>query len=203
MTVPKAVVFDIGKVLLDFDYGIAARNIAARSPMSVADVQKIIDQSPLLLRYEQGLMTRDEFFAAVKSATGFQGELAEFAGAFGGIFTPIEPIVELHAAVRAAGFPTYVLSNTNDLAMEHIRASFVFFSQFDGYIFSYEQRAMKPHPRIYEVVEQVSGRWGAELIYLDDRPEHVAAAKARGWQVVLHENPEISRAALRKAGLPV
>ncbi len=35
MDSPKAVVFDLGKVLVDFDYSIAARRIAARSSMPI------------------------------------------------------------------------------------------------------------------------------------------------------------------------
>ena len=51
---PKAAVFDLGKVLVDFDYSIAGRRIAARGKMSAAEVQKFIDHSPLLFRFETG-----------------------------------------------------------------------------------------------------------------------------------------------------
>jgi hypothetical protein len=36
---------------------------------------------------------------------------------------------------------------------------------------------------------------------LDDRPENIAAGAARGWQVILHETSEQSRAAVQKVGL--
>jgi len=50
----------------------------------------------------------------------------------------------MQAALRAAKVPTFIFSNTNDLAIEHIRRNFPFFEQFDGYIFSYEIGGMKP-----------------------------------------------------------
>jgi HAD superfamily hydrolase (TIGR01509 family) len=201
MTRPKAVVFDLGKVLVDFDYNIAGRRIASRGTMSAVEVQKFIDHSHLLFRFETGQMSRQQFFAEVQAATGFQGTLDEFSGCFADIFSPIQPMLKLHAALRGRGVPTYIFSNTNELAVGHIRKNFPFFSQFTGYICSYEHGAMKPDAKLYEVVEQTSQLGGPELLYLDDRPENVAAGAARGWQAVLHEDPEKSQGAVVASGL--
>ncbi len=201
MIKPSIVVFDLGKVLMDFDYAIAGRHIAARAKMPAAEVQKFLNQSPLLHRYETGLMTRQEFFEAVRQATGFRGDIEEFGGFFADIFTEMPAMTALHAALRRQGIPTYIFSNTNDLAMEHIRRSFPFFANFDGYILSYEVRAMKPDTKIYEALEALTGNRGAEILYLDDRPENVAAGAARGWQVILQTDPAQSRAAIEQLGL--
>ena len=99
-------------------------------------------------------------------------------------------MVQLQAALRQRGLPSYIFSNTNELAVEHIRQSFPFFAKFDGYILSYEHGVMKPDAALYEVVERKCGRRGAEILYLDDRPENVDAGAARGWQVILQESPE-------------
>ena len=97
-----------------------------------------------------------------------------------------------------AEFTTYIFSNTNDLAIEHVRRNFPFFQNFDGYIFSYEVGAMKPDAKIYEALEKMTGRRGAEIIYIDDRLENIEAGSARGWRTILHETPEKTRAALDK-----
>jgi len=110
-------------------------------------------------------------------------------------------MVQLQLELQQRGMPAYVFSNTNELAAEHIRRNFPFYSRFDGYILSYEHGAMKPDARLYEVVERQSGRRDAEILYLDDRPENIAAGAARGWQVILQESPEKSRAAVQKLGL--
>src|SRR5437870_13485259 len=81
VTMAKTVVFDLGKVLVDFDYGIAARKIAARGRIAASEVQEFIDHSRLLFRYETGEIGRQEFFREVCVATGFCGGLDEF-GAF-------------------------------------------------------------------------------------------------------------------------
>ncbi len=197
----KIVVFDLGKVLVDFDYSRAGERIAAHSRLGPAEVQAYLDHSPLLFRYETGLITRSEFFGAVRNHTGFTGDLVTFGNFFADIFTEMPTMTALHAALRRNGVATYIFSNTNDLAIEHIRRAFPFFANFDGYILSYEVGAMKPTAKIYEALEKMSGKRGAEMVYLDDRQENVDAGAARGWQTILQTEPEKSRAALEKLGL--
>jgi len=193
-----AIIFDLGKVLVDFDYSVAARKVAARSTKQLPDLQHFLGSSSILVRYESGLLTRHQFFEEMRQATGFTGSLEEFSADFADIFVPIVPMIELHEELRARGFLTYIFSNTNDLAIEHVRHNFPFFQHFDGYIFSYEVGAMKPQPEIYAAMEQMSGKSGADLVYIDDRLENIEAGRARGWRAILHETPEKTRAALEK-----
>ena len=58
----KAVVFDLGKVLLDFDYGIAVRNLVRHCDVTEAELHGILNQSDLLFRYETGLLSTSGFF---------------------------------------------------------------------------------------------------------------------------------------------
>ncbi|MCX6926790.1 MAG: HAD family phosphatase [Verrucomicrobia bacterium] len=201
MPLPSTVIFDLGKVLVDFDYAIAARRIAARGTATLLEIARHINQSSLLIEYERGGVTTRQFYTEVCRVTGFRGDLAEFDQCFSDIFFPIEPMVQLQAALRGQGLTTYIFSNTNELAAEHIRRSFPFFSNFDGYILSYQHGVMKPDARLYEVVESMCGRRGADILYLDDRQENLTAGAARGWQVILQESPEKSRAAIQKLGL--
>lgn len=197
-TSPLIVVFDLGKVLVDFDYSIAVSRIAGKSALPPVEVQQFFFHSPLLVDYESGRLTRQEFFDQARQATGFRGTMAEFGDFFADIFTEIPPMIELQAGLRRRSIPTYIFSNTNDLAVEHIRRNFPFFRNFDGYIYSYEIGAMKPEAKIYESLEKLAGRRGSEIIYLDDRPENVAGGAARGWRAILHETPEKTRGALGK-----
>jgi FMN phosphatase YigB (HAD superfamily) len=198
---PSVVVFDLGKVLVDFDYTIAAKKIASKGTMLAQRIYEFIALSPLLLQYETGLITREQFFSAVCESTGYCGGIEEFGGFFADIFTPIEPMVELHTALRKAEIPTYIFSNTNDLAISHIRKNFPFFNNFDGYILSYEVGAMKPDAKIYEALEKMAGKRGPDVLYLDDRLENISAGAARGWQVILQETPQKTVAAIQKLGL--
>lgn len=201
MNPPEAVVFDLGKVLLDFDYEIAVRKMVARCDLPASTLHDLINQSPLLFRYETGLLTTQEFYESVKAASAFRGDELEFRAIFGDIFTPLEPMIALHERLRAQGIPTYIFSNTNELAIDHIRRQFPFFSRFEDHVLSYEHRAMKPDAKLYEVVEQCSGRCGAQLLYVDDRAENIAAGKARQWRTILHTSPEQTLVELRATDL--
>jgi HAD superfamily hydrolase (TIGR01509 family) len=186
MSAPEVVVFDLGKVLVDFDFSVAAHKIAARGSMPAEQVRAVIQESSALVRFESGQTTKEEFFAEVRQLTGFRGSLAEFAAFFADIFTPMHEMIALHGRLRERRVPTYIFSNTNELAVSHIRRSFPFFSHFDGYIYSYEVGAMKPHPPIYEALERLAGRTGPAIVYLDDRLENVQAGAARGWRIIHH-----------------
>jgi FMN phosphatase YigB (HAD superfamily) len=183
------VVFDLGKVLVDFDYSIAAKRIATRSAKHIENLHDVLGGSPVLVQLESGIISREQFFSEIQRITGFNGSVNEFFGYFADIFFPMPPMIELHAGLREKKIPTYIFSNTNDIAVEHIRRSFPFFSHFDGYILSYE---------IYEALEKMSGRRGADIFYIDDRLENVEAGAARGWQIVLHETFKKTHAALEK-----
>jgi HAD superfamily hydrolase (TIGR01509 family) len=201
MPAPAAVVFDLGKVLLDFDYAILARRMAPRSRLDEAGLLRLVNQSPLLLRYETGGLSTAGFFDEIRRGSGFDGSMEEFTQFFADIFTPIEPMILLHARLRERGVPTYIFSNTNEIAIAHIRQMFPFFAGFTGYILSHEHRAMKPDAPLYLAVERASGFCGADLLYIDDRAENVEAGAARGWRCVLHQDPAATRAAVLATGL--
>ncbi len=202
MSQPKAIVFDLGKVLVDFDYSIAVRRIATRGKVTPEQLGHfLLTHSPLLFRYELGQLTSEEFYREICAASGFRGDLEEFSRSFGDIFVPIEPMVQLQASLRRRGLPSYVFSNTNELAVRHIRARYPFFANFDDYILSYEHGVMKPDSGLYEVVERRSGHKGPDILYIDDRPENVAAGAARGWQIILQESAEKTIGEFKRLGL--
>lgn len=199
--IPEVVIFDLGKVLLDFDFGLAAARLAPRCGLSQVELQTLIDQSPLLFRFETGRIPVEGFFDEVRELSGFVGGFDEFCGFFADIFTPIDSMIALHKALLDEGIPTFIFSNTNDLAIRHVRRNYPFFAGFSGYVFSYEHGVMKPDPKLYETLERVTGRAGGKLCYIDDRAENVATALQRGWQAVVHESTEKTTEFLRRAGL--
>ena len=197
----KVAAFDIGKVLLDFDYGIFVRRMAPRTRMDVPALDAFLNQSPLLAQYETGQLTSPEFFAVVQKETGFDGTEPEFAAHFEDIFTPIDEVISLHATLAASGLPTYTLSNTNEMAVRHISRAYDFWPRFTGHILSHEVGALKPNPKIYEIFEQTTGCRSAEIIYIDDLSENIAAAAARGWHTIEHRNGKDTAEAFEYLGV--
>lgn len=201
MSKPSVVVFDLGKVLLDFDYGIMTRQLEPLCRVKGAELKQVIDQSPLLHQYETGLINTPQLFAAFGQQAGYTGSLDEFSAAFADIFTAIPAMVELHAQLNQKGCPTFIFSNTNELAVGHVRRQFPFFANFTGYVFSHEVGAMKPATKIYEAVEALTGKQGPEILYIDDRQENIDAGAARGWHAIFHQHPHMTRQAVTQHGL--
>lgn len=187
MSSPKVIVFDLGKVLVDFDYSIAARKIAPLCKRPADPARFFSQRADLLGRYELGLLTTPQFYAEICAVSGYAGPLTEFSEFFADIFSPMNEMIALHAELRQKNFPTYIFSNTNDLAITHIRRRFPFFKNFDGYILSYEHGSMKPDAGLYEVVERETKCCDHQIVYIDDRPENIEAGRERGWHAVLHE----------------
>lgn len=87
--VPKVIIFDFGKVLAEFDYTVAAHKIATQCVNGLDGVRKLLDHSPLLYRYESGLMTRDEFFGEIRQSIGYTGRIEEFCADFADILRAV------------------------------------------------------------------------------------------------------------------
>ena len=66
----RTVVFDLGKVLVDFDYAIAGRKLAQRATMAATDLGRFLISVPLIVRYETGLISSEEFYHEVRAASG-------------------------------------------------------------------------------------------------------------------------------------
>jgi 2-haloacid dehalogenase len=198
---PEAVVFDLGNVLLDFDYGKTVARIKSKCKMSEAELKKVFSASPLFDKFEHGHFSPEEYFAEIQRITCYGGSFEEFAEFFGDVFAEAPEMIAWNEELKRKKIPRYILSNTNDLSIRFIRKRFPFFNEFDGYVLSYEHRVMKPATRIYELIEQMAGLRGNDLFYIDDREENIHAALARGWQAVHHVKPSQTLEVARALGL--
>lgn len=170
--------------MIDFDYSRACKGLAALSAVDATEVARWIDMSEWLIKLETGLISNQEFFEIVARGIQFRGSFQDFARIFGDIFEPIPEMIRVQSQLMARGIPTYAFSNTNGLAVAHIQASYPFFDRFTDTVCSHQYKSMKPHAAIYEALERVSGKKGADLIYLDDRLENIEAGIQRGWQTI-------------------
>jgi FMN phosphatase YigB (HAD superfamily) len=198
---PKAVVFDLGNVLLDFDYRRTVKRIQERCKISPDELFGLLGNSEVFQQFEGGVIQPNEFFNEVQRVACYDGSFEEFAEFFGDVFTESPQMIQWHADLMRRGVPTYILSNTNDLSIRFIRKRFPFFANFTDYVLSYEHRVMKPSTRIYEILEERAGLRGPDLFYVDDREENIRAAAARGWQAVHHLQPQVTLDIARSVGL--
>lgn len=198
---PRAVVFDIGRVLFDWNL----RYLFA----------KLIDEPEQLDWFLAHVLTEEWHFQsdAGRPLAEMVPELrarfpdhAPLIDAYRGRFneTIERPIEGTHALVRrlhAAGVPLYALTNFGAEFFADFRPTEPIFELFDDIVVSGEECVAKPDPRIYEIAEARFGHPPHTLFFTDDNPANIAAAKSRGWQAHLFEGPAALEAELVARGL--
>jgi putative hydrolase of the HAD superfamily len=98
------------------------------------------------------------------------------------------------ASLRAAGYKTALLSNMQSDMIAHVRAKFPWLKDFDQQIFSSEVRLIKPDPALYRRALEKLGAEASETVFIDDREENVAGARAIGMTAFRFRSlPELRR----------
>ena len=175
----NAVIFDIGNVLLTFDYFIAERALVAHTgidaPPSVEDLH------PLRIDHETGRIPREDFVRTVREAFAHDGPEDHFMKIWTRIFQVNTPMVEWARSLHGKT-PLYLLSNIGCIHHDHILEEYHFFGTlFDDGVYSYKAGVMKPEPRIFELAQKQFGVDPSTTLYIDDLEENVRGAEFIGF----------------------
>ncbi len=176
----RAFLFDIGNVLVHFDFHRAANAILPHCDAAdTAELLQRVDTDKL--RYEDGQIARADFLRSAFAALKYRGTQEQFIAAWQGIFSANEPMHRLVEQLRAR-FPLYLLSNTNDMHVEGLFRDFPIFQHFTGATYSHIARASKPHPAIYEIACRTHALAPATTLFIDDLAANIATAHTLGFQ---------------------
>lgn len=184
-TSSPALLFDIGNVLVHFDFVPAARRFAAVSDASETEVLDRL--RPFKDDLESGRISDDAFIRESISRIGFRGSREEFVTIWGDIFTENAPMIALVEDL-AGKLPLFLLSNTSGLHKDWLFAKFPVFQHFSGGIFSHEARCMKPHAEIFHLATKELGLEPATTFYVDDLEDNITAGRRLGF-VSHHYHP--------------
>lgn len=198
---PDILVYDLGKVLVEFDWMIVVNRLAEKTGKTISDFQQLLTNPKLLLDYESGKLTTQQFFKRVQEMIGYEDTLDSFKQDFGDMFTENTQMTDLQKQIRSSGTPTFILSNTNEIAIDFIKKKFPFFGNFDGYIYSYVEMSMKPEEKIYRAIERISGKSGHQIAFIDDNQANVEGAKVLGWTAHQHTSYESTKDFFKSIGL--
>ena len=199
----NAFLFDIGNVLVRFDFSRAVRAVTALSDArDEADVLHRLDA--VKLGYEDGQISRADFLHEAFRILGYRGTEAQFIAAWQGIFTENAPMTSLVRALRGK-FPLYLLSNTNDMHVEGLFRDFPVFTEFTGATYSHEVRASKPHRPIYEIACRTHGLDPRTTFFIDDLAANIATARELGFHAHQYDHGQHGEllAAVRAAGVEI
>jgi putative hydrolase of the HAD superfamily len=176
----RAFLFDIGNVLLHFDFNIALRKIAAHCDgLAFAELSALLE--PAKSQFEDGRVDRKAFLQAAFAALQYRGTEAQFVAAWEDIFEENKPMTALVERLHGR-FPLYLLSNTNDLHVDYFLRRYPVFTHFSGRVFSHEVRAAKPHPEMYRIACQQLGLEPVKTFFIDDLLPNIETARSLGFR---------------------
>ncbi|SPE43087.1 HAD-superfamily hydrolase, subfamily IA, variant 3 [Candidatus Sulfopaludibacter sp. SbA3] len=184
----RAVIFDLGKVLVHFDFKRGYRALEGLCPYPAAEIPKRIASTRLVERFETGLVEPHDFVAQLSAMLELQVDYDHFCRIWSCIFTETLIPTELLAGL-AARYRLLLLSNTNAIHFEMIRETYApLLRHFHELILSYEVKAMKPHPAIFQKAIDAARCRPEECFYTDDIASYVDAARALGMDAVQFES---------------
>ncbi|MEM8538281.1 MAG: HAD family phosphatase [Pseudomonadota bacterium] len=200
MTDVKAVIFDIGNVLIGwqperfYDSVIGAER--RRAMFAEIDLHGMND------KVDRGADFKTTVYQTAAQYPAWENEIRLWHDRWTDMAGPvIDRSVRLLHALRARDVPVFALTNFGIQTFDIATPRFPFLSDFDRRYISGHMGVIKPEARIYEMVEEDCGLPPASLLFTDDRAENLAAAAARGWQTHLFDGPSGWADRLVSAGL--
>jgi epoxide hydrolase-like predicted phosphatase len=188
----RAIFFDLGNVLLAFDWKKTYARILQKSTLSSEEMGKRFFQTRYV-QYELNQVTTDEFFADFKRLLEYQGSKEELQKITTHIFSPIDTHIALARRLKAR-YRLGIISNTNQAHADFFKAQYDFLDLFEVKIYSHEARARKPDCRIYDLSLSRMNATASESLFIDDLKENVEAARDLGWRAIhLKKDTDLER----------
>ena len=131
----EAIIFDLGKVIVDYDHYIACKKILKYTDKKEEEIYPIIFSSGLTHRFEKGKLEPREFFSELKKALNLTLDYPVFVPIWNDIFWEIEPTSELIRYLKGK-YKLVMMSNVGKLHFEYIKEKFPIVGEFDELILS-------------------------------------------------------------------
>lgn len=194
----KAVIFDLGGVILRTDDPAPRAALAAQVGKTYAELDALVFASPVARQAEEGLASPAEVWEYIRQATGLSSEAVRGfrRSFFGGDRVDFE-LVGLIRALRPA-YTTILLSNTwiTDLASFLRDDLRIPDDTFDVVISSAAVGLAKPKAESFLLALQRSGAAPEQAVFVDDNAANIAAAQILGIHTVHFRSPQQARAEL-------
>jgi FMN phosphatase YigB (HAD superfamily) len=196
----KAIIFDLGKVLVHFDFKIGYRELEGLCPYPAAEIPKRLAPTGLVWRFETGLIEPHEFVEELSQILDLHVDYDRFCRIWGSIFGQTL-VPESLLEGLAARYRLLMLSNTNAIHFDTIRQNYPMIRHFHDLILSYEVKAMKPRPEIFQAAVARAGCRPEECFFTDDMAEFVEGAKRLGIDAVQFQSAEQLEGELKARGI--
>ncbi len=185
----NTVIFDVGNVLAGYDWESYLKTF--RYPADVYErVADAVFRNADWEEGDRGKISAEEWLHLfIANAPDLETEIREVFAGFEGTIVPLDYTADWLAYFRRQNYKLYYLSNYSCELYHRTRDKLRFLEDFDGGIFSFEVKCIKPEEEIYRLLLDRYQIRPEDAIFYDDRPENVEAARRLGMNgVVFHED---------------
>ena len=192
----RKVVFDIGWVLVRLNYRpllgfLAAHGAAVSDRAGVMERIRLEDHETGQLP-GHGLLERLAALTDARAHVSLDAIRAHWLDMFA-----LEPAMVALAHRLSERYRVFLLSNIGDLHWVHLSREYRLHAIGHGALPSYLAGVMKPDPGIYTAAERRFALEPGVTVFVDDRADNIAVARARGWHGIVHADYPGTLAALR------
>jgi putative hydrolase of the HAD superfamily len=200
----RALLFDLGGVVIDIDFTRAFGIWADRSSSDATDLERRFTFGEAYQQHERGELEPGAYLEALRAELGVGLSDHDLIAGWNDIY--LGPVPGMAALLARAGehFPLYALTNTNSLHQSVWSARFADeLSVFRSIFVSSQLGMRKPDPEVFAVVADRIGVPVSEILFFDDTAENIVGAVASGMGAVLVRSMSDVRRALLRLGIDV
>jgi glucose-1-phosphatase len=193
----KAVIFDLGRVLVHFDFTRAYQSFESLCACPAQEMPKRLFATDLIQRHETGRIQPRDFQERFCELIGLDLDYARFSEIWTSIFTH-ELVPESLLEDLSKRYRLILLSNTNPIHFGKARETYPHLRHFHDLVLSYEIGAMKPDPTIYRAAIERARCKPEECFYTDDMADFIEGGRRAGLDAVQFESHEQIERELRR-----
>ncbi|MDR2857468.1 MAG: HAD family phosphatase [Novosphingobium sp.] len=197
----EAVVFDVGKVLFEWDLRhLFAKLIDDRDELEWFVAYVVTPEWHY--EHDKGRMLADTIPERIALFPRYEPLIRAFAARFDETIPgPVPGSIELVEELSAGGVPLYAITNFSADFWPPFRAGQPVFDRFRDIVVSGVEKLYKPDPAIFALAAGRFGHAPGAMLFIDDNADNVAAARACGWQAHHFTHAAGLAAELRERGL--
>lgn len=199
----KNIVFDVGKVLVDFDWQ-GFMDTLDFSPEVYEKVANATVLSELWNEFDRSRMSDEEILEGfLDKVPDCEMEIMRFWNNMGNCIKQYDYATPWIQSLQKKGYRVYLLSNYSRRMYFQSIEELSFVEEVDGAIFSYEVQAIKPEPEIYEALLKKYDLNPTECVFLDDNRNNIIAANQLGMATIHFHTKSQAEEELKSLGVGV
>jgi len=197
-----ALLFDLGRVVLDVDFNRALRHWADRAACEPARLMERFAHDELHRRHERGKISDATFFSGLRATLGIELSDAQLLEGWNAVFVGVIPGIDRLLARAADRLPLYAFSNTNNPHVEYFSLEYAgVLGHFRKLFLSSSIGLRKPDAEAYDHVVEAIGIPAERIVFFDDLVENIEGARERGLIAVHVRTSEDVARALEALGI--